>query len=661
MGDFILSKTYTVLPMAILRGIYLLPKSIPQKIFRVKEIILILILIAIYVSIFAKEANNYFNFKRYLTGPLQTISVQIENINYNTGEVVVGGYDSQCPTIAFTWDWGNGTINNGFFPWRHTYSDLTKNYLVRVTAHYSDGGTDTTEITIRFVSPAITTTSLSPDIAVSIPDSNITLISRMPGYGTSGLTYFDNSFFYIIPRSTTEYILTVAASIQKDLVNDDVYLINGGFKQVLLRDPPFGGMYSLWYTIPVSFGVGDYGFQGTIQWSSFMHEMGHNFSLNSPADYYYGGKMDGNANAIFSESMAQIFQHATAYEIINNAGTYGLSEDIIADIKQSAISSIKIVRSSYEDYVNSGKSFASWNDPNTPQDETFNTFMTIAYQFFIHAENSGLGYRQPLKRMMKLLQTFNEDLRQQYDQHHNTTAADTFRATLMTTAVGYGFGQDLRDEFRSLNFPISDVIYGELINLVNTAPIVATMIEDTTIALGEGNYVRDLNAFPPVFNDADDDSLSYSAVSSDVSIATTHILGSVLTISPVSVGAATITITANDGENASVSTSLQVTVISPVGIEIQSSNIPEDYDLLQNFPNPFNPFTKIQFTLRKEGHVLLKIFDIMGREIAVLVDNKLQAGTYIYNWNATNLPNGVYFYRLQAGSFKQTKKLILMK
>jgi hypothetical protein len=194
--------------------------------------------------------------------------------------------------------------------------------------------------------------------------------------------------------------------------------------------------------------------------------MGHNFTINSPADYYYGGKMDGNANAIFSESMAQIFQHATAYEIINNAGTYGLSEDIIADIKQSAISSIKIVRNSYENYLSSGRNFASWNDPGTPKDETFNTFMTIAYKFFEHAENSGLEYRIPLKRMMGLLQVFNEDLRQRYDQDNNTVEASTFRATLMVTALSYAFSTDLRAEFRDLNFPISDGTYEELMGMV---------------------------------------------------------------------------------------------------------------------------------------------------------------------------------------------------
>lgn len=176
------------------------------------------------------------------------------------------------------------------------------------------------------------------------------------------------------------------------------------------------GMYSLWFTSPVSFGVGDYGFQGTIQWSSFIHEMGHNnFTLNTPYNYYYGGKIDGNANAIYSESMAQIIQHATAYEIINNSDYYGLSEDLTEDIKRSVISSIKIVRNAYENYLNTGKPFSSWNDPSTPEDETFDTFMTIAYKFFEHGENDGLGYKVPLKRMLTLLQTFDQNLATQYD------------------------------------------------------------------------------------------------------------------------------------------------------------------------------------------------------------------------------------------------------
>jgi len=296
---------------------------------------------------------------------------------------------------------------------------------------------------------------------VTIPASEVALGTHLYP-PPEGLTWFDDSFFDIVTRTTVEYVLSVASHIQMDFVDDYVYLFEGCFHQVVLRDPGFGGMYSLWFTDPVSFASGDYGFQGSIGWSSFLHEMGHNYTLNSPAEFYYGGKIDGNANAIYSESMAQVFQHATAYEMINHGDEYGLSDDLIADVKQSAVSSINLVRSSYDDYVNSGMNFASWNDPGTPEDETFGTFMTIAYQFFAHAETSGLGYRTPAKRTMELLELFDGNMWAQYDQQNNTAEADSFRATLMVTALSHAFSTDLRSEFEALNFPIRDATYDEL-------------------------------------------------------------------------------------------------------------------------------------------------------------------------------------------------------
>jgi len=199
--------------------------------------------------------------------------------------------------------------------------------------------------------------------------------------------------------------------------------------------------------------------------------MGHNVTLNSPAGFYYGGKIDGCANAIFSETMAQIFQHATAFCILNDYQTYGLDEDLVADIKDSALSSMSIVRNSYESYLSGGKHFFSWNNPLTPEDETFNTFMTIAYKFFEHAENNSSGYRAPLKRMMALLQTFDEDMRVRYDQQNNTEAAATFRSTLMVVALSYAFETDLRLEFRTLNFPITDPVYDELYRKASSYPL----------------------------------------------------------------------------------------------------------------------------------------------------------------------------------------------
>jgi hypothetical protein len=78
----------------------------------------------------------------------------------------------------------------------------------------------------------------------------------------------------------------------------------------------------------------------------------------------------------------------TAYEILNRAEQYGLPADLIFDIHQSVRNSINLARTSSEHYLSSGTNFFSWNDPITPADETFDTFMTIAYKFFARAETA---------------------------------------------------------------------------------------------------------------------------------------------------------------------------------------------------------------------------------------------------------------------------------
>ncbi len=438
--------------------------------------------LCVLCAVAASGQSRSFDFSGYLFGEPSTLNVFVQEQNSSTGYVVLNGGDTQQPTIPFTWKWGDGAVEDGWFPQNHTYSGTTTNYVVTVIAHYGGGATDSTQVLVRFVPPDIDPIVLPDGIAVSVPDSLVELTSRMPGYGIPGdLTWFDDGNFTIVPRATVEYVLTVASHIETDLVNDDVFLVDGGFRQVVLMDPGFGGMYSLWYTSPVSFAAGDYAFQGTIQWSSFLHEMGHNYTLNFPADYYYGGKIDGCANAIYSESMAQIFQHAAAYELINSAGDYGLSADLVFEIGKSAGQSITVVRSAYEDYLASGMNFVSWNDPGTSEDETFDTFMTIAFRFFVHAEARRAGYRQPAKRMTELLGVFNESLREQYDQHHDTAEADTFRATLMVSALSYGFDADLRDEFRDLGFPISDAIYTALIGGVQPPSVTDVQIENVTL------------------------------------------------------------------------------------------------------------------------------------------------------------------------------------
>lgn len=85
------------------------------------------------------------------------------------------------------------------------------------------------------------------------------------------------------------------------------------------------------------------------------------------------------------------------------------------------------------------------------------------------------------------------------------------------------------------------------------------------------------------------------------------------------------------------------------------------FSLEQNYPNPFNPSTTISFALPARSFVSLELFDALGRELTILLSEELNAGTYEQKWDATGLTSGIYFYRLQAGSFTETKKLILLR
>ncbi len=99
----------------------------------------------------------------------------------------------------------------------------------------------------------------------------------------------------------------------------------------------------------------------------------------------------------------------------------------------------------------------------------------------------------------------------------------------------------------------------------------------------------------------------------------------------------------------------------PVGIGQISNEIPASYSLMQNYPNPFNPSTNIRLNVPVSGNVKLVVYDELGREIRVLIDGALQPGIYNIDFDGTGLTSGVYFYKLTAGDFTQTKKMILSK
>ncbi len=99
----------------------------------------------------------------------------------------------------------------------------------------------------------------------------------------------------------------------------------------------------------------------------------------------------------------------------------------------------------------------------------------------------------------------------------------------------------------------------------------------------------------------------------------------------------------------------------PTGVNIISNEIPSKYSLSQNYPNPFNPSTSIEFSLTEKSFITLKVFDTKGTEVSNLANENLTAGIYRYNFNAVNLPSGIYFYKLETDKFSETKKMILLK
>jgi phosphatidylserine/phosphatidylglycerophosphate/cardiolipin synthase-like enzyme/DNA/RNA endonuclease YhcR with UshA esterase domain len=98
-----------------------------------------------------------------------------------------------------------------------------------------------------------------------------------------------------------------------------------------------------------------------------------------------------------------------------------------------------------------------------------------------------------------------------------------------------------------------------------------------------------------------------------------------------------------------------------VGVEEIQGRVPEQFTLSQNYPNPFNPATTIQFQIPTSGWVSIKVFDILGREVVTLLNEKKTVGIYKMTWNASALTSGVYFYRMQAGNIIQVKKALLLK
>jgi hypothetical protein len=100
----------------------------------------------------------------------------------------------------------------------------------------------------------------------------------------------------------------------------------------------------------------------------------------------------------------------------------------------------------------------------------------------------------------------------------------------------------------------------------------------------------------------------------------------------------------------------------PTGVRSDDkSSVPNEFSLLQNYPNPFNPTTEIRYALAEDSHVVLSVYNLLGQEVARLVDRKQAAGNYVAKFQAGPMSSGTYIYKLEAGGFIQTRKMLLLK
>jgi hypothetical protein len=101
--------------------------------------------------------------------------------------------------------------------------------------------------------------------------------------------------------------------------------------------------------------------------------------------------------------------------------------------------------------------------------------------------------------------------------------------------------------------------------------------------------------------------------------------------------------------------------LNPTNLNEITNKIPSEFSLQQNYPNPFNPSTKVKYEIPERSFVTLKVYDVLGKEVATLVNDEKPAGVFEFEFNGAGLTSGIYFYKLQVGDFVETRKMVLLR
>jgi len=194
----------------------------------------------------------------------------------------------------------------------------------------------------------------------------------------------------------------------------------------------------------------------------------------------------------------------------------------------------------------------------------------------------------------------------------------------------------------------------------NINPIVANVPSPLQLRADDVDYVRDLEADPILFFDADGDSLFYQAVSTHNKVAEAEIEGSILRISPLSMGSATITVFASDAFGGFVVTSIPVSVGVSVNLE-SDLDLPVEFKTGLAYPNPFNPSTVIPLEMPVAGTIDMIVYDVMGRRIQVKKIDGLTAGRHSLNLSLDQQTSGVYIVEIRFSGKIERQRITLIR
>ena len=232
----------------------------------------------------------------------------------------------------------------------------SRNYVITVTATENTGASQQFALSVFFTAPSVAPQTL-PDVSLLIPSQPVQLGTHYSYAPPTGETVFPDTAFPVYTRASVQYILSCAASIDKDSVNDNTYLLNGVLAIDVLENTSSGGGSSFWYTTPMSVGYGLPVVAPQPQWYILFNEIGKDTTLNTPVTLPFGGNTDGSASEIYSETMGDIFSYATGYEVVNNAATYGIGGDVAQDIGNSMLGGAAALKATFDAYVAAGAPF----------------------------------------------------------------------------------------------------------------------------------------------------------------------------------------------------------------------------------------------------------------------------------------------------------------